>query len=1183
MADKKMIRLSQAAKRLNVGISTISEHLAKHGHEVGLKPNTKITSEQFALLTKEFRASIAVKQEAAELTIGSASMQASIKLKKPSTEKATPEPVRVEPKEVLPPPKPAASEPKSEGEKTVLSPSPVSSEDTVSVSQGLVSSEKQIEKPSSEAIPPAASPTKAAEPKAPEDAKEVIQPTNRKRPQATQSKDKNRTEQTKTEDLPGSSKKSEESPKIKPQDTQGGKTGEKAEVQENAKPQEKAEKKAEKLTADKPEAAPSEGEPQKLPQPKQAAAETRKETAPPADDKKIEEIEKTKTAEKIITTEKAEGDTAEKAEDDTATPISRVQLRGLKVLDKIELDRKKPSRRRGRSGRKSAGRTTAKPDRKKDGKQPDSLAADASAQKTTPPPPTQAAASLQPSADKPRKAKDEKTPTKEPPLALGKEDTKPPAAPLAEVPAATTAEQPPKTAESEDDAAVIEAKAAPLQGLRVVGKIELPDKKKPKTETSGEGKSKRGKRKRVRRTRTKTSDLYKEQGSQSAKKAKKTTAGSSTPASKSRRGRTQRQEVSQKEVREAFKRTQAKLSGGGDSKAQSKRQYRKEKRSANLAAREQELLRVRENASTLKVIEFIAANELATMMDVSVNEVISKCLEMNAIISINQRLDADTITLIADEFGFDVEFTSAEEETEIVLEEEDKPEDLESRAPIVTIMGHVDHGKTSLLDHIRQTRVAEGEAGGITQHIGAYSVKTDSGRRLVFLDTPGHEAFTAMRARGTKVTDLVIIVIAADDSVMPQTVEAINHAQIADVPIIIAINKMDKPGANAHKIKEELSNLNILVEDWGGKYQCYEISAKTGDGIDDLLEGAILESDLLELKANPNKKATGTVIEASLDKGRGYVTTVLVQAGTLSIGDIMLAGPHYGRVKAMTNHLGKKMKKAAPATPVQILGLGGAPQAGDRLNVLESEREAREIATKRQQILREQNIRSSKRLTLKDIGNRIKIGNFQQLNIIVKGDVDGSVEALSDALLKLSTDEIEVNIIYKAVGAISESDVLLSTASEAIVIGFQVRPTTSARKLAEKEEVEIRLYSVIYDAINDVKDAMEGMLAPDIEEVILGNAEVRETFKISKIGIIAGCMVTDGIIKRNAKIRLIREGIVTYGGEAGGEINALKRFKDDAAEVRQGFECGISIKNYNDLKVGDVIEAFEQREIKRTL
>ncbi|AHJ99317.1 translation initiation factor IF-2 [Hymenobacter swuensis] len=637
-------------------------------------------------------------------------------------------------------------------------------------------------------------------------------------------------------------------------------------------------------------------------------------------------------------------------------------------------------------------------------------------------------------------------------------------------------------------------------------------------------------------------------------------------------------EQNDKQIQEQIKATLAKLSGGRGGQQQNRAKYRRDKR--NMAAEDREALRAQNelDAKTLKVTEFISANDLASFMDVSVNDVIKVCLNMGMFVSINQRLDAEAITVIADEFGYDVEFLSAEEE-DTTIEIEDNEEDLQPRAPIVTIMGHVDHGKTSLLDYIRSASVAKGEAGGITQHIGAYDVMTKSGKRVTFLDTPGHEAFTAMRARGAKVTDIAIIVVAADDSVMPQTKEAINHAQAAGVPIIIALNKIDKPGANPDKVREELSVVNVLVEEWGGKYQSQEVSAKTGIGIDDLLEKVLLEAEILELKANPDRNAVGTVIEASLDKGRGYVTTILVQTGTMKVGDMVLAGPHFGRVKAMTDHRGKKMKQAGPATPVQVLGLTGAPQAGDKIQVMETEREARELATQRQQLAREQSMRTKKHITLDEIGRRLAIGSFKELNVIVKGDVDGSVEALADSLLKLSTPEVAVNILSKGVGAISETDVLLASASDAIIIGFQVRPSQSARKLAEQEQIDIRLYSIIYNAINEVKDAMEGMLAPTVKEVVVANAEIRQVFNITKVGTIAGCMVTDGTFTRKTKVRLVRNGIVVYSGE----IQDLKRYKDDVSEVRQGYECGISLKGFNDLQENDNIEGFEEQEVKRTL
>lgn len=735
-------------------------------------------------------------------------------------------------------------------------------------------------------------------------------------------------------------------------------------------------------------------------------------------------------------------------------------------------------------------------------------------------------------------------------------------------------EEKPKAEEKPVEGGVLKAKAESLRGLKVLGKIELPKEKKAKPVASSDENKERKKRPRKRIS---TGGPPNRQG-QGGGGGRGGDRGRSGPGNRRGRDTRKTEELTDKEIQDKIKATLAKLSGGGGKGGGNRAKYKKDKRSARAEAEEERAQQAQEEAKILKVTEFISASDLASLIGVSVNDIISTCMSLGMFVSINQRLDAETITVIADEFGYDVDFTSADDEVEIE-EVEDAAEDLEERAPIVTIMGHVDHGKTSLLDYIRDSKVTEGEAGGITQHIGAYDVTTDGGKRVAFLDTPGHEAFTAMRARGAKITDIVIIVVAADDAVMPQTKEAINHAQVAGVPIVIAINKIDRPNANADKIKEELSAINILVEDWGGKYQCQQISAKTGEGIDELLEKVLLEAEILELKANPEKPATGSVIEATLDKGRGYVTTLMVQAGEMKIGDVLLAGSFFGKIKAMFDHRGRQLKKVGPSTPVQMLGLDGAPQAGDRFNIMESDREAREIATKREQILREQTMRTKKHITLDEIGRRLAIGSFKELNVIVKGDVDGSVEALSDSLLKLSTDEIQVNIIHKGVGQISESDVLLATASDAIIIGFQVRPSGGARKLADNEEIEIRLYSIIYDAINELKDAMEGLLEPKSEEVITGNIEVREVFKISKVGTVAGCYVTDGIVKRSNEVRLVRDGIVVYTGE----INQLKRFKDDVNEVRSGYECGISIKNFNDIKVGDIIEGFELKEVKRKL
>ena len=636
-----------------------------------------------------------------------------------------------------------------------------------------------------------------------------------------------------------------------------------------------------------------------------------------------------------------------------------------------------------------------------------------------------------------------------------------------------------------------------------------------------------------------------------------------------------KQEVSEEDVAKQVKETLARLTTKGKNKTS---KYRKEKR--EMASNRMQELEDQEMADSkvLKLTEFVTANELATMMDVSVNQVIATCMSIGIMVSINQRLDAETINLVAEEFGFKTEYVSAEV-AQAIVEEEDAPEDLQPRAPIVTVMGHVDHGKTSLLDYIRKANVIAGEAGGITQHIGAYNVQLEDGRRITFLDTPGHEAFTAMRARGAKVTDIAIIIVAADDNVMPQTKEAINHAMAAGVPIVFAINKVDKPTANPDKIKEELAAMNYLVEEWGGKYQSQDISAKKGMGVEDLLEKVLLEAEMLDLKANPDRNATGSIIESSLDKGRGYVATVLVSNGTLKVGDIVLAGTSYGRVKAMFNERNQRIKEAGPSEPALVLGLNGAPAAGDTFHVVESDQEAREITNKREQLAREQGLRTQKILTLDELGRRIALGNFQELNIIVKGDVDGSVEALSDSLIKLSTEQIQVNVIHKGVGAISESDVSLAAASDAIIVGFQVRPSGAAAKMAEQEGVDIRKYSVIYDAIEEVKAAMEGMLAPELKEQITATIEIREVFNITKVGLVAGAMVKTGKVKRSDKARLIRDGIVIFTGN----INALKRFKDDVKEVGTNFECGISLVNCNDMKVGDMIETFEEIEVKQTL
>ncbi|MBK9285428.1 MAG: translation initiation factor IF-2 [Sphingobacteriaceae bacterium] len=730
----------------------------------------------------------------------------------------------------------------------------------------------------------------------------------------------------------------------------------------------------------------------------------------------------------------------------------------------------------------------------------------------------------------------------------------------------------------------IETKFEKLEGPKILGKVELPVAKEP-AKKGGDDSAEKKKRKRIRKGGLSEEEI-KKVGTEQAKIAKerakekygdprarqKSNSGSGTNQNQNK----PRHELTDEEIQKQIKDTLARLSEKGSKSKTSK--YRREKRDEVRERLDKEAEMMEADKKVLRVAEFVSANQMAQMMSVPVTQIISACMSLGLFVSINQRLDAETIAIVAEEFGYKVEFASAED-VETVIEETDKPEDLISRPPIVTVMGHVDHGKTSLLDFIRKANVVAGEAGGITQHIGAYNVGLPNGKSLTFLDTPGHEAFTAMRARGAKVTDIAIIVVAADDSIMPQTKEAINHAQAAGVPMIFAINKIDKPGANPDKIREGLSAMNILVEEWGGKFQCQEVSAKKGLNIDLLLEKVLLEAEMMDLKANPKRKAQGSVIEASMEEGRGYVSTILVQTGTLKIGDIILAGSFSGRVRAMFNERGQKVDFAEPSHPVKVLGLSGAPTAGDKFNVMEDEREAREIANKRLQLQREQGIRTHKHITLDEIGRRLAIGDFKELNVIVKGDVDGSIEALSDSLLKLSTEKIAINIIHKSVGAISESDVLLASASNAIIIGFQVRPTTSARKLAESEEIDIRLYSIIYDAINEIKAAMEGMLAPEFEEKIVCNIEIREVFKITKVGTVAGCYVLDGKVGRNTKVRVIRNGIVIHTGTLG----SLKRFKDDVKEVATGYECGLNIDGFDNIEVGDIIEGYDMVEIKAKL
>ncbi|WP_299113732.1 translation initiation factor IF-2 [uncultured Winogradskyella sp.] len=841
---------------------------------------------------------------------------------------------------------------------------------------------------------------------------------------------------------------------------------------------------------------------------------------------KAQEVSEAKLKEKEALREKRERELEEKVKEDAEKETvlkAKAELSGPKQVGKIDLDGDKPK---------------AEEAPKKEEPKAEAPKKEASAKK-----------------EKPAAKKTEEAPKKEEPKAVETktEDTK---------------EESSSTSEPVDEK--IKTQYKKLSGPNITGKkIDLAQFNKPKKKKEDNNKPKAGDaNKRKRRRISKPGDPGKSNNNDNRRGNFKGRGNNRPKVVKEEPS----EEDVKKQIRETLEKLQGKSSKGKGAK------YRRDKRDQHREQTEINEELAAAESKILKVTEFVTVSEVATMMDVGVTQVISACMSLGMMVTMNQRLDAETLSIVAEEFGYSVEFITADIE-ESFEEIEDKPEDLVDRAPIVTVMGHVDHGKTSLLDYIRKENVIAGESGGITQHIGAYGVQLENGQKIAFLDTPGHEAFTAMRARGAQVTDIAIIVAAADDDIMPQTKEAISHAQAAGVPIVFAINKIDKPDANPEKVKEGLAQMNLLVEDWGGKIQSHDISAKVGTGVKELLEKVLLEAELLELKANPDKAAQGTVVEAFLDKGRGYVSTILVQAGTLKIGDYVLAGKNSGKVKAMQDERGNDVAEAGPSTPVSILGLDGAPQAGDKFNVFEDEREAKQIATKRTQLQREQSVRTQRHITLDEIGRRIALGDFQELNIILKGDVDGSVEALTDSFQKLSTEEIQVNIIHKGVGAITESDVLLATASDAIIIGFNVRPMGNARQIADKEEIDIRTYSIIYDAINDLKDAMEGMLSPELKEEITGTAEIRETFKISKIGTIAGCMVTNGKIFRNSGIRLIRDGVVIFTGE----LESLKRFKDDVKEVSKGYDCGMQVKNYNDIKEGDVIEAFQEVEVKKTL
>ncbi len=1125
MAKERKIRLSQAARELKVGVPTLADKLAGQGIEVDNNPNYKISMSQFEMLADEFGVDISslnirrgpspATQTSPESTPKDSDSDVAVEEQPKAIDKEPEPPKAKENDQTAPEKTEKINSPKLPGLKVLDKIDLDSAKNASAKTESKKSTAEVRENKSPEPPKKAAKSPKEEEPKP---KSETPKPVKEQPKAITEDPNPKKEVSSSKTETPKVKTKAEDPPKEKPSPT----------PKDNKPVQESSSKEPKKVAKPNPSLKKEEekkAEPKSEPIPEPKPVENKKEITPPQNPKKEEKTPKANTP-------KAE--TKSQAKPDT---------------------------------QKAKDKTPPKPDNKNEGGSP-------SKQETAPKP-----------------------------------DTPPQSDPK------------PETASSKEESEkVIKAKAKTLKGLTILDKIELPTDRKKKTTrpvaSSDDKNKKKRKRKKKRITReggatnqeAKTNTNTNQSGgtnnnnsnnnsgsntnnntnrrqnqnqnqsgnnnNNNRRDRNRNRSGNNNPNNRNKAGNKQPTEISEEEIQNKIKATLAKISNKGKSGRN------RSTRSSRNKERENRAAQVQEETKKLRVTEFISANDLANLMDISVNELIATCISLGMFVSINQRLDAEAITYISDEFGFEVEFidTMEEEADPAVVEEEDETK-LKERAPIVTIMGHVDHGKTSLLDFIRNANVTASESGGITQHIGAYSVEVEDGRRIAFLDTPGHEAFTAMRARGAKVTDIVILVVAADDNVMPQTKEAINHSRVADVPIVIAINKVDKDSANPDKIREELSKENVLVESWGGKYQDQEISAKTGMGIEDLLEKVLLEAELLELKANPVRSATGTVIEASLDKGRGYVATVLVQNGTLSVGDVLLAGSHFGRVKAMNDHRGKRLKKAGPSTPVQVLGLDGAPQAGDTFRVMDNDREAREIANKRQQILREQNIRATKGLTLEEIGRRRALGDFKELKIIVKGDVDGSVEALSDSLLKLSTPEIEVKIIHKAVGQISEADIMLASTAEAIVIGFQVRPSGGAKKAADQEKVQIKLYSVIYNAIEEIKDAMEGMLAPTLEEIITGNILVRETFKISKVGTVAGCYVTDGYVKKQNRIRIIRDGIVIHEGE----IDTLRRFKDDVMEVKSGYECGISIKSYNDINVEDVIESYENREIKRTL
>ncbi len=1198
-------RLIKIAKELNVGTATIVEHLAKKGFDIENKPTAKITDAMHEELLKEFQRSIAIKEKADQLVIGnrvtnrkeSAPAKVDQKSSPKEQEKTTTELFKsaptppVQPKETVSPTQNKVVDKKTvEASKEKAKPADQKSETVkeekakiqlkikgkIDLDKKRTPAEKSTEKEEVKSQPEAKTPEPQKTPAKPEAKKEEVLPESKKaistpapdepkkvaeksKPQEDPSKSVKKEVQSTKTDKPAQKQKEEEKASAPVKQPSSPVSEKKAEETLSKASREKAEPK--QKSASKEESTPKKVKPKSTP--KDSKGEAKEQKPKPVEQKaESKKVEPSKTEDQKPSKEGKGGEEEGASGESEFLRAETPQLKGLKILGKIDTDRFKKPRKKKKKDEKGPDRDKApRDDRGKQRSRTGESRTEGSNNKDGA------------STDKPgrRNDRDQRRSS-----STGNRNNRPERQSDGSGSSSRRRDEPTRPGSRTE-----RSESGTGTNNRGTGTTEKGKGEPQSTSQQGDDSKKKRPRKRKKvpaRSTTGGSGNYSDSsGSGPRRERDDRRGGRRRPTNK----KEETKEVSKKEIEDQIKATMARMSGGGKKKRQKLRRETRERQ----REKQEQLAQEAENDSTLHLTEFVTVSELASLMNVAVTDVITTCMNLGVIVSINQRLDAEIIELVTEEFGFEVDFISAEEQDVEEEEEEDDPDDLEPRAPIVTVMGHVDHGKTSLLDYIRKANVAEGEAGGITQHIGAYEVKVADGKRITFLDTPGHEAFTAMRARGAKVTDVAVVIISADDNVMPQTKEAISHAQAAGVPIVFAINKIDKPGAQPERIKQELANMNLLVEDWGGSFQSQDISAKNGTNIEPLLEKVLLEAEMLELKANPDRKASGVVLEASLDKGRGYVAKFLVQNGMLEIGDPIVAGEHSGKVKAMFNERGKRVKKAGPSQPVLILGLSGAPQAGEKFKEMDSEPEARQIAAKRAQISREQANRASKRISLDEIGRRLSLGTFKELNLIVKGDVDGSVEALSDSLIKLSIETVQVNVIHKAVGQIIESDILLASASDAIVIGFQVRPSIGARRLAEREGVQITTYSIIYEAIEEIKLAIEGMLEPTQKEEIIGQLEVREVYKISKVGTVAGCYVQEGKIHRNSNIRLIRDGIVIYPTKEGvtAELASLKRFKDDAKEVKNGMECGLTVKNFNDIKVGDNIEVFEIVEVKQKL